>query len=67
MSKADPFLVILEFQLARVLDFCLRPKKREIQFFIEIAPHLQTCPRDFFESRPYKYTNINRNTTISAR
>ena len=25
------------------------------------------CPRDFFESRPPKYTNIDTNRTISAR
>ena len=36
--RADPFWVILEFQLAWVLDFCLWPKKWEIQNFFEIGP-----------------------------
>ena len=35
--------------------------------FFEIVPHLHTAPRAFFESRPPKYINIDRNRTISAR
>ena len=34
-SKVDPFRVILEFQLAWVVDFCIRSKKWKIQFFLE--------------------------------
>ena len=64
--RADPFGIILELQLAWVLDFCLWPKKWEIQNFfgfptsniyLEIQ-HLPTAPRAFFESLP-------QNTLIS--
>ena len=46
-SRTDPFWVILEFQLARVLDFCLWPKKWEIQFFFESGLHLPSAPKTF--------------------
>ena len=32
-NRADPFRVILEFQLARMLEFCLWPKKGNPKFF----------------------------------
>ena len=35
--------------------------------FFEIGPRLPTAPGAFFESHPQKYTNIDRNRTISAR
>ena len=66
-SRADPFWVILEFHLAWVLDFCLGPKKWEFENFFEIGYPFTYCPRGFFGLRPQKYTNIDRNRTISAR
>ena len=42
--RADPFRVIVKFQLASVLDFCLEPKKWEIHDFFEIGPCLDTAP-----------------------
>ena len=50
-----------------MLDFFLWPKKWEIENFFEIGPYLPTAPGAFFESCPQKYTNIDRNRTISAR
>ena len=64
--KADPFWVILEFQLAWVLDFYLWPKKWEIQSFLK-SDQFTYCSWGFFESRSPKYTNIDRNRTISTR
>ena len=52
ISKADPISVILEFQLAWVLDFCLWPKKWEIRKFFEIGPHLLTAPAAFLNRAP---------------
>ena len=57
---------MLEFQLAWVLDFCLYPKKSKVQNFFEIGPHLPTAPGGFESCLP-KYTNIDKNRTISAR
>ena len=51
----DPFKVILEFQLAWVLDFCLWPKKWETQNFFEIWPHLPTAPGLFWNAPPKIY------------
>ena len=51
-NRADPFWVILEFQLAWVYDFCLWPKKWEIQNFFEIGPHLHTAPGVFLNRAP---------------
>ena len=46
-SRPEPFWVILEFQFAWVLDFCLYPKKLEIQYFFAVGPHLPTAPGAF--------------------
>ena len=51
-NRADPFWVILEFQLAWVLDVCLWPKKWEIQTFFEIGPNLPTAPGAFLNRAP---------------
>ena len=51
-SRADTFRIILEFQLAWVLDFHLWPKKWEIQNFFEIGPHLHTAPKAFLNRTP---------------
>ena len=51
-ARADPFRVILEFQLAWVLDFCLWPKKWEIQNVFEIGPHLHIAPGAFLNRAP---------------
>ena len=50
--RADPFRVIFYFQLARVLGFCLEPKKWEIQNFFEIRPRLDTAPGAFLNCAP---------------
>ena len=52
MIRADFFGVIFQFQLAWVLDFCIEPKKWEIQFFFEIGPRLDTAPRAFLNRAP---------------
>ena len=65
-SRADPFWAVLEYQLDWVLDFCLWPKKWEIQSFFEIVPHLHSAPRAFLIFTP-KYINIDRNRPINAR
>ena len=51
-TRADPFWVILEFQLAWVLDFCLRPKKWENQNLFEIRLHLHIVPGAFLNRAP---------------
>ena len=51
-ARADPFRVILEFRLAWVLDFCLWPKKWEIQNVFEIGPYLPTAPGAFLNRAP---------------
>ena len=54
-NRADPFWVILEFQLAWVLDFCIWPKQWKIQKFFEIGPHLPTAPKVFLNHTPKIY------------
>ena len=50
-----------------MLDFCLEPKKWEIQKFFEIGPRLDTAPRGFFESGSLKSNNTHKNGIVSAR
>ena len=66
-NRAGPFRDILEFQLAWVLNFCIWQKKWEIQTFCEIGPHLLTAPEAILDRAAPKYTNIDKNRTISAR
>ena len=46
-TSSDSFRVILEFQLAWVLNFCLWQKTWEIQIFFKNGPHLPTAPGAF--------------------
>ena len=52
ITRADPFGVIFQFQLAWVLDFCLEPKKWEIHNFFDIGPRLDTAPGAFLNRAP---------------
>ena len=50
-----------------MLDFCLEPKKWEIQNFFEIGPRLDTAPGAFFELRPLKSENTHKTGITCAR
>ena len=50
-----------------MLDFCLEPKKWEIQFFFLIGLRSDTAPGAVFESRPLKSWNTHKIGITSAR
>ena len=55
-TRVPPFWVIFQFQLAWVLDFCLRMKHWKIQIFFEIELRLDPAPlpSSFSKSHPLK-------------